>query len=479
MSKRPTIQYIQPGDTATFTIVVTNTGDITLTTVVISDTLTPGCDNTVFTELAPDGESDSTTCTQTGVTESFTNTALATGTTELGEQSQATAQAYVDAELPDRPTLISPPDQSYTNTTNVRFSWSDSAEAVTYTLNVSGSLYSILAPSTMTTTTLPGDGVYTWTVQAIDAHGRPSSYTDAWQITVDTEPPSPPLLLLPPHSEVISDTATPTFRWEGSTDTLSGPVTYTIIITGAGGTTTATSAITEFTPSGNLSSGVYTWTVQAHDRAGNVAASSQVFTFTLERQVGDVYLPIIIKDFVAEPDLAPIDLIVEYSGPLQPTTPVVLGVVLQNQGTGTAAANFWVDFYINPPAGLPTTAGTLWSDVSGDYCGDPCYGLAWQVRQSVAPGQVITLTSTGEFSDYLQDDYTEWPGSFNSSGTQRLGTYVDSWNGADPNGFIPESNETNNAFRLIEVGVSGTAAGPLDSSEAEERSIPPRSLPQR
>jgi len=150
--------------------------------------------------------------------------------------------------------------------------------------------------------------------------------------------------------------------------------------------------------------------------------------------------------------------------------------VVENQGNASAPANFWVDFYINPSQ-LPTEAGHLWSHPG--FCGSPCYGLAWQVREALAAGQVITLTSSGPDSAHLIPDHTVWPGFFNSSGTQRVGAYVDSWNGTDPNGFIPESSETNNAMGLTNIGVStaGTA-GALKSGNVAPPAMPARPLPK-
>jgi len=68
--------------TATFDIVVTNTGDVPLTDVDVSDPLAPDCDRT-FASLAV-GASETYTCSVT-VTEDFTNTATATGTPPVGD----------------------------------------------------------------------------------------------------------------------------------------------------------------------------------------------------------------------------------------------------------------------------------------------------------------------------------------------------------------------------------------------------------
>jgi len=75
--KNPKSQTVTTGGTATFTITVTNTGDVTLTNVAVSDALSPNCNKTIGT-LAP-GQSTSYTCTRANVKANFTNVAVATG----------------------------------------------------------------------------------------------------------------------------------------------------------------------------------------------------------------------------------------------------------------------------------------------------------------------------------------------------------------------------------------------------------------
>jgi uncharacterized repeat protein (TIGR01451 family) len=75
--KNPKSQTVTSGGTATFTITVTNTGDVVLTNVTVSDPLSPNCNRTIGT-LNP-GQSTSYTCTRANVTASFNNVAVATG----------------------------------------------------------------------------------------------------------------------------------------------------------------------------------------------------------------------------------------------------------------------------------------------------------------------------------------------------------------------------------------------------------------
>jgi uncharacterized repeat protein (TIGR01451 family) len=76
--KNPKSQTVIVGNKATFTITVTNTGDVALTNVTVTDAQSPNCNRTIGT-LAP-GASSSYTCTRANVTSSFTNVAVASGT---------------------------------------------------------------------------------------------------------------------------------------------------------------------------------------------------------------------------------------------------------------------------------------------------------------------------------------------------------------------------------------------------------------
>ena len=77
------VQYVLEGNTATFNIVVTNTGNIPLNNVTVTDALSAGCNKVVGT-LNP-GDSNTYTCTQTNVTADFTNIAEVTADPANGD----------------------------------------------------------------------------------------------------------------------------------------------------------------------------------------------------------------------------------------------------------------------------------------------------------------------------------------------------------------------------------------------------------
>ncbi len=98
------LQTIMSGETANFEITVTNTGDVNLVNVVVSDPLSPDCDMMIG-NLAID-ESFTYTCSIDNVTESFTNIATVTGTPEDGgEDVNDDDPSDVEVEEPSNPAI--------------------------------------------------------------------------------------------------------------------------------------------------------------------------------------------------------------------------------------------------------------------------------------------------------------------------------------------------------------------------------------
>ena len=84
IEKTPDSQIVVSGDTATFTINVTNTGNVDLTDVEVTDTNAPDCDSTIGA-LAAGASIVEYTCTVANVTSGFTNSAVVTGDYQGGE----------------------------------------------------------------------------------------------------------------------------------------------------------------------------------------------------------------------------------------------------------------------------------------------------------------------------------------------------------------------------------------------------------
>ena len=101
--KNPDSQTVSMGGTATFRITVTNTGDVVLHDVTVTDPLSPNCNRSLGTMAV--GAARTYTCTRPNVTESFLNRANVVGTSPKGEKVRDTDTAPVKtAEF--KPALI-------------------------------------------------------------------------------------------------------------------------------------------------------------------------------------------------------------------------------------------------------------------------------------------------------------------------------------------------------------------------------------
>lgn len=95
IEKTPDTQLVVEGDTATFTITVTNIGNIALSDIEVSDALVAGCDYTVASLAA--GASISYSCTKAKVTAPFTNLAnVAASWNQVIVQDSDTAAVTID-----------------------------------------------------------------------------------------------------------------------------------------------------------------------------------------------------------------------------------------------------------------------------------------------------------------------------------------------------------------------------------------------
>ena len=183
----------------------------------------------------------------------------------------------------------------------------------------------------------------------------------------------------------------------------------------------------------------------------NGAAAQTPFIFPLSGSVTStsivihkVYMPLVIVP-MPMPDLLVTTISVS---PAKSTfaagEPVVVRVVVTNQGTAPAGP-FWVDLSVNPSQ--PPQINDLWHTICGI---DPCVGVAWAVRNGLAPGESITLTTLEGFDPQR----TYWLGWL-PSGTTTLYAYADSWNTTGSTGVVQERDETNNRGVLDGLSVTG------------------------
>ncbi|MCU1681711.1 MAG: Conserved repeat protein [Amycolatopsis sp.] len=187
---------VRQGDQITFTITVTNAGDVPLTDVAVGDDTTPGCAKPLGT-LAPK-EQRLYTCTTTAPAGDFTNTATATGTDPARRVVKVTGDAAVDLIHPAvsitkdaTPTVVRQGDTvtfSITVTNSGDVPLTDVAVADDRTPACAKSLQMILTQDrrTYTCTTVAGaDGfTNTATVTGTDPTKRPVNAHDDATFTV-------------------------------------------------------------------------------------------------------------------------------------------------------------------------------------------------------------------------------------------------------------------------------------------------------
>ena len=195
--KDPDSQSVASGGTASFTITVTNTGQVALTNVNVTDANAPGCARSNLGTLAV-GAPTSYTCTKTNVTSGFVDTATACGTAfatddtcdsdtaNVGIVSQSSAQDFKvndTATVTVSGTNISPPNGSMTFSLYKGLTC-DSMHLiygpVTMGVNVGGSasttnstLLSTLVANAITAGKLVTAGTYKWQISyGGDTHGN-------------------------------------------------------------------------------------------------------------------------------------------------------------------------------------------------------------------------------------------------------------------------------------------------------------------
>ncbi len=142
-------------------------------------------------------------------------------------------------------------------------------------------------------------------------------------------------------------------------------------------------------------------------------------TELLVRESFEIYLPVLLSDFTYAPDLVVEEILATQS---------VITVVLRNQGPAATDKTFWVDVYVEPER-PPEGVNETWDKLTDQ-------GLVWAVTETLAPGDLLTLTVGGL---YYQVDYSrvDWP---LAEGTP-IYAQVDSANEETAYGAILETHE--------------------------------------
>ncbi len=91
-----------------------------------------------------------------------------------------------------------------------------------------------------------------------------------------------------------------------------------------------------------------------------------------------LYLPVIMNESLLAPDLVVLDA--QFGAAIE--------ITIQNQGNAIVYDDFWVDLYVDPSP-LPTAVNQVWMDLAEQ-------GMVWGITRTVAAGEIITLTYSGE-----------------------------------------------------------------------------------
>lgn len=197
----------------------------------------------------------------------------------------STATYNIDKPNLPAPILIFPRTNLTTNSNIPSFSWSQIAGITSYEIsfatnsNFSSTVDSqIVSGNSYTTLTPLADGKYFWHVRAI----TPSAQTGRWSVTrvftVDTTPPSAPVLISPANTSILR--RTPTFKWKKSNTAVTYEFQYDDNSIFSSPNYTALRNNLSLTPP-VMQNGIYYWHVRAKDAYGNWSTWSSPFTITI------------------------------------------------------------------------------------------------------------------------------------------------------------------------------------------------------
>ena len=158
-----------------------------------------------------------------------------------------------------------------------------------------------------------------------------------------------------------------------------------------------------------------------------------------------VFLPVVLRSGTPDLEVSAFSIQPAKTS-YQAGEPVLVSVTITNRGDGTAQP-FWADLYLNPSR--PPALNLPWQNTCAQT---PCFGVAWPVERSLAPGESITLTTApGAFPA----DYSSWAGWL-PAGTTDLYVLADSWAPGSPIGASGDRSTANNLAHIGGLTVSGS-----------------------
>ncbi len=237
MTKTADQPAYRAGDTATFTIKVTNTGDTGLSDLRVTDPKAPTC--ALAGALAP-GESRTTTCTAKAPIADGVNTASAVAADELGKQATATADAPA-------PTIA--PAVEVTKTADPPVV--HAGDAVTFSVAVKNTGDSPLAPVKVTDDTTTScsrtfAGLAAGATQTYTCTANPSTTTTSHVTATGTDLAGQPVAATASATvTVITPALTLTKNAAPGTVRVGDPITFTITVANAGDAPLTEVAVTD------------------------------------------------------------------------------------------------------------------------------------------------------------------------------------------------------------------------------------------
>lgn len=189
--------------------------------------------------------------------------------------------------------LSSPKDETYTNSTNINFSWENVINADSYEVQITKNSNEIILPFTSITTNnysplttlFDTDALYTWSVRALNSSTNTQTENFSRDLFLDTTSPNITSLTTPTANESISSQTDIIFEWLTQTDsgTIQSDIHYDLEFS------TVSNFESTFTKFSNLSSNskttnfsienVYYWRVITTDKAGNqIISDTQSFS---------------------------------------------------------------------------------------------------------------------------------------------------------------------------------------------------------
>ncbi|MEV6619370.1 hypothetical protein AB0M83_00870 [Amycolatopsis sp. NPDC051106] len=237
MTKTADKPAYRAGDTATFAIKVTNTGDIGLSGLRVTDPKAPSC--ALAGALAP-GESRTTTCTAKAPIADGVNTASAAATDELGKEVTATADAPA-------PTIA--PAVEVTKTADPPVI--HAGDAVTFSVAVKNTGDSPLSPVKVTDDTTTScsrtfEGLAAGATQTYTCTANPSTTTTSHVTATGTDLAAQPVSATAPATvTVITPALTLTKDAKPGIVRTGDPITFTITVANAGDAPLTEVAVTD------------------------------------------------------------------------------------------------------------------------------------------------------------------------------------------------------------------------------------------